>query len=123
MFALQSELHGLISLSAARPQCGRFVFHSPPHGDMAQSLPDTVDLRHDGLICLFEVYGIGVRHPARPAGDPEHFSTVVLRVKEVATNCTAVVGDPIDAIALCNQTAVKRTQIIEGSDTHRDLVD
>jgi hypothetical protein len=90
---------------------------------MAYALPDTVHLSHDGLIGLFEIYGIGVWYPARPTGDPEDFGTVVFRIEEVAANCTAMVGDPIDAIALCNQAAVKRAQIVKGSNTHRDLVD
>src|SRR5439155_23064990 len=104
-------------------QRGSFELHSSTHGHVAQALPDTVDFGDDGLVWLLQINRIGVRHPARMASDPENFSTVSLGVEEVAANRATMVSNPVDAIALGYQAAVKCAQIVKGRDAHGVLVD
>jgi hypothetical protein len=68
----------------------------------------TVTGTTDGLL---DVDRIGRRHPARPAGHPEHLGAVALGVEEVAADGACVVDDALDAVALGHQPAAEGAKV------------
>ena len=75
------------------------------------------------VVRLVDVDGLGDRHPARPARQPEHLGAVALGVEEVAADRARVVDDPLDAVAVGPQAPMEVAKVVEARDPHRDLLD
>src|SRR2546428_796534 len=96
-----------------RLERGRLLGHPSPNRHVAELVPDAIHFGQDGGVRLADVDGAPRRHPARPAGDPEHFRAAALGVEEVATDADGVIDDALDAIALGHQAAVQDAQVVE----------
>src|SRR5207244_6284501 len=64
-----------------RLERGRLLGHPSANRHMAELVPHAIDFREHGGVRLVDVDGAHRRHPARAAGDPEHFRAVALGVE------------------------------------------
>src|SRR6185436_11808823 len=121
---MDSLLGSASSLVAARQLQRRALLRHPAADrHVAELVPDTIDLGHDGGVGLLDVDRVRGGHPARPAGDPEDLRSIAFGIEEVAADGAGVVDDPLDAIALGHQATAEGAQVVEAVHAHGDLLD